>query len=137
MGGSGQPLPLTLRHYEEDIMKIDKVIAGLVRYIDNNMLPSFDDDQQTLYLIACEMATQYPDAVLNLINGNLALRIFLSPDKDGNIDVDRAIKILKATAQRKGKLSMTVPRFGTVAFSAEDFDEIYRHLKEDGRYEIH
>jgi hypothetical protein len=118
-------------------MNIDKVIAGLVRYIDNNMLPSFDDDQQTLYLIACEMATQYPDAVLNLINGNLALRIFLSPDKDGNIDVDRAIKILKATAQRKGKLSMTVPRFGTVAFSAEDFDEIYRHLKEDGRYEIH
>jgi hypothetical protein len=118
-------------------MKIDKILSGLIRYIDNTMLPTFDDDQQTLYLIACEMATQYPDAVLKLINDNLGLRIFLSPDKDGNIDIDRTMKKLKSTAQRKGHLSMTVPRFGMISLNAEDFEEILKHIKEDSRYEIH
>lgn len=112
-------------------MKLEKALSGIIRYIDNTMLPSFSDDQQTLYLIACEMATQYPEMVLNLINSNFAIKVFLSPDKDGNIDLERAMKILKATAQRKGKLSMSVPKFGTISLTSDDFDEIIRYIKEE------
>lgn len=111
-------------------MKINNVINGLIRYIDDTMLPSFSDDQQTLYLIACEMATQYPDTILNLVNSNFAIRVFLSPDKEGNIDIERAVNILKATAQRKGKLSMSVPKFGEISLTAEDFDDILSYIKE-------
>lgn len=118
-------------------MKIDKVISGLIKYIDSTMMPTFNDDQQTLYLIACEMASQYPETVLNLINGNFAIRIFLSPDKDGNVDIDRAMKILKATAQRKGKVSMSVPKFGTISLTSEDFDEILHYIKEEGNNEVY
>ena len=114
-------------------MKIEQVITGLIRYIDNTMLPAFSDDQQTLYLIACEMATQYPETVLNLINNNFAVRVFLSPDKDGNVDIERAMKILKATAQRKGKIAMNIPKFGAVSLTAEDFDEILNYIKEGQR----
>lgn len=112
-------------------MRTENVLRGLINYIDNTMLPAFDDDQQTLYLIACEMATQYPDTVTNLINNNFAIKMFLSPDKDGNIDVDRAIKILKAAAQRKGKIVMNVPRFGAISLTAEDFDEIHSYMRGD------
>lgn len=118
-------------------MKINNVINGLVKYIDDTMLPAFSDEQQTLYLIACEMATQYPETVLNLVNSNFAVRVFLSPDKEGNIDIDRAVKILKSTAQRKGKLTMNVPRFGAMSFTAEDFDEILRYIKEEAHHEVH
>jgi hypothetical protein len=114
-------------------MKIDKVVKGLIRYVDETMMPSFSDNQQTLYLIACEMATQYPETVLNLINNNFAVKVFLSPDKDGNLNVDRAISILKATAKRKEKIVLSIPKFGDVTFREEDFDEIHRYIKEADR----
>ena len=114
-------------------MNTQKVINGLVAYIDENLVPTMTDDQQTIYMIACEWAKISPESVTDLLRGNLATRVFLSLDKEGNIDVDRTIKILKATARRKGTVDLTVPRFGKISLTETDFDEIYRFVKEADR----
>jgi hypothetical protein len=109
-------------------MKYNKVIEGLIRYVDDEILPKMNDNQQTGYVIACEILQD--DTTKEKLSGNMLIRSFLSMDKSGDINVDRLFNHLKASVQRKGSLVLNVPLYGKMTFVESDIDKIYNIIKE-------
>ena len=49
-------------------------------------------------------------------------------DSEGNVDLEPIMRDLKREIDRKGKLSVEIPMFGKMSFTAADVDEIYREI---------
>lgn len=110
-------------------MKYLKVVDGLTRYIDREIVPLMNDNQQTGYVIICEMLND-ESYVLDKLKSNAIIRGMLSIDKDGNINVDRLHTLLKASIKRKEKFVLDVPFFGKFTLTESDIDSIFTTIKE-------
>jgi hypothetical protein len=109
-------------------MKYIKVVEGLIRYIDDEILPLMNDNQQTGYAILCEILSD--DATRDRLSGNMLVRSFLSMDKNGDINIDRLYSHLKASVKRKDKLVLNIPLYGKMTFTDPDIDKIFNIIKE-------
>ena len=49
---------------------------------------------------------------------------------DGQIDIDKAYRMLKEEATKQGKVTQPIPMIGNVTFSVEDVETFYRICRE-------
>lgn len=110
-------------------MELERILAGLMAYIDSNILPGMNDVQEFGYLALCEMLKDDITPVKKLLEQNIFARGLLSADKDGNINLDRAAGAAKKAIQKKGRMSFKIPGYGSFSLTEPDVDEILRSIE--------
>jgi hypothetical protein len=111
-------------------MEFERVINGLLKYLDKELYNEMTDWQEILARIAVGRMIGDTNALKESLMKNGFVKTFAIMDADGNVDVDGLIRDLKEQINRKGKVSITFPLLGTFSFIAEDVDELHRIIKE-------
>ena len=111
-------------------MKIERIIEGLLKYIDRNILPHMTGLQEAGYLVIGELVRSNPEVINSYINQNFVLRAYLAADKDGNIDIDRLYNALEKVIAKKGMLSFEIPLYGNFRLEPSDLRALFATIKE-------
>jgi hypothetical protein len=111
-------------------MEFERVINGLLKYLDKELYNEMTDWQEILARIAVGRMIGDTNALKESLMSNAFVRTFAIIDSNGNVDVDGLIRDLKEQINRKGKVSITFPLLGTFSFIAEDVDELHRIIRE-------
>jgi hypothetical protein len=111
-------------------MEFERVINGLLKYLDKELYNEMTDWQEILARIAVGRMIGDTNALKESLMNNAFVKTFAIIDNNGNVDVDGLVHDLKEQIERKGKVSITFPLLGTFSFIAEDVDELHRIIKE-------
>lgn len=109
-------------------MEFNKVVAGLVKYIDRNICPNMNDLQEIGYRALCSKVMGNLDQYKKSLSSNPFLQTFAIIDSDGDVDIDGLISALKGPVAEKEKVKIKIPFYGTFTFTANDLDDIYNTI---------
>ena len=110
-------------------MNFDRVLNGIMKYMDREIFSSMNDWQEMFARIAVSRLLGNSEQLKNTIMSNAYLRTFAIVDENGNVDVDGLYRDIKEQMRAKGKLEITLPMFGTYKFSESDVDRLYSCIK--------
>ena len=110
------------------MVSFEKVIDGLMRYLNKNLYANMNDWQEILARLAVGRIIGNPEELKKSLMGNGIVRTFAIMDSEGNVDLEPIMRDLKKEIERKGKLAIEIPMFGKLSFVASDIDEIYREI---------
>ena len=110
-------------------MKFEKVINGIVKYIDRNICPNMNDLQEIGYRAMCSRVLDNTDQYQEMLSKNAFVKTFAVIDESGDVDVDGLIKAIRDPIAKKGKVKIKVPFYGSFTFTPEDIDELHRTIK--------
>lgn len=110
-------------------MNFDRVLNGIMKYMDREIFSSMNDWQEMLARIAVSRLLGNSEQLKNTIMNNAYLRTFAIVDENGNVDVDGLYRDLKEQIRAKGKIELTLPMFGTYRFTESDVDRLYSCIK--------
>lgn len=116
---------------KEDIMHINKAINGLIKYIDKHVYPDMNGLQQVGYMLLAENLKASPDTITDLLGKNIFLRMLLSVDENGEINIDRMRVALTRAIATKGHIDIEVPMYGKFTIRSEDVNEIMKFIAEE------
>lgn len=89
-----------------------------------------NDWQEMIARIAVSRVVGNGEKIKTALENNPFIRTFAIIDENGNVDVDGLARDLKEQISQKGKLSFSIPMFGTFCFTAEDVDKLHRTIME-------
>lgn len=110
------------------MVEFNRIIDGVARYLNNNLYSKMNDWQEIIARIAVGRIIGNPESLKQSLMGNGIVRTFAVMDSEGNVDLEPLARDLKREIERKGKLTLDVPMFGKMSFTAADVDEIYREI---------
>lgn len=111
-------------------MSYEKVISGILRYLNAEIYSKMNGWQEVLARIAVSRMVDNSEQLKQALMNNSFVQTFAIMDSHGNVDVDGLMKDLKTQIAEKGKLVITVPMLGNFTFTADDVDELHRYIRE-------
>lgn len=113
-------------------MEFDKVVGGIIKYLNKNIFPGLNDWQTLLARTVVARVVRNVDQLKGKLLSSEFLRTFAVIDTQGNVDVDGLVEDLKLqiTGCPNEKISISIPLFGKYTFAASDIDELHRMIKE-------
>lgn len=111
-------------------MDFDRVINGIVKYLDREIYIGMNDWQEMLARIAVSRVIGNKDHLKNSLLSNPFVKTFGIIDEGGNVDVDGLMRDIKGQMELKGKLEFAIPMFGKFTFSSADVDKLHRTIME-------
>lgn len=111
-------------------MNFEKVINGIVKYLNNNIYVGMSDWQEMLARIAVSRLLGNSENIKIALINNPFIKTFAIMDSDGNVDIDGIMHDLKNQIAEKGKLTISLPMFGNFTFTVEDVDKLHRTILE-------
>ena len=109
-------------------MNVERVINGIVKYMDREILSTMNDWQEFLARLAMARLLNNQN-IGDMIMNNAYVKTFAIIDENGNVDVDGLHRDIKEQVRAKGKLEFTIPMFGTFRFTEADIDRLYSTIK--------
>ena len=110
-------------------MNFDRVVNGIMKYMDREIFANMNDWQEMLARIAVARLLGNTEQLKVSIMSNPFVRTFAIVDENGNVDVDGLHRDIKEQVRAKGKLEFTIPMFGTFRFTEADIDRLYSTIK--------
>jgi alpha-L-fucosidase len=117
-------------------MKIDKVIDGLIKYIDKHVLPQMTALQEVGYLTLSEAIRNDVGAIEQLIKSNIFAKMLFSADRNGEISLERLVSGLRKVIAKKGSLTLNIPMYGDFTLNDNDITEILKNMTEEHIHEV-
>lgn len=111
------------------MVSFEKVLNGIVKYINDEILPNMNDWQEVAARIAMGRLLESQEAVKQALMANGIVRTFGIMDTEGNVDAERLFAELRKEVSRKGKMQVSVPVFGKFTFTATDVDRLHDIIK--------
>lgn len=106
-------------------MNFEKVLNGILKYMDKEIYSGMNDWQELAARIAVSRMLKNSKNIKSAICDNTFVRTFAIVDENGNIDIDGLYSDIKEQINSKGKIEITLPLFGTFKFSLSDVDNLY------------
>lgn len=110
-------------------MNFDRVLNGIMKYLDREILANMNDWQEMLARIAVSRVIGNGNNLKDMLCQNAFVRTFAIVDENGNVDVDGIYRDIKEQIRAKGKIEFTLPMFGTFRFTEADIDRLYSTIK--------
>ena len=111
-------------------MSFDRVVNGIIKYLDREIYVGMNDWQEMMARIAVSRVIGNKDHIRDTLVANPFIRTFGIIDGDGNVDVEGLVRDLKEQIEKKGKFEINLPMFGKFAFSSADVDNLYKTIME-------
>ena len=108
--------------------EFEKVIDGLSRYIDSEIYSGMNDLQEFAARVLIGRFISNESGVKESLVNNGFIRTFGIIDGEGMVDVVALAKDIKREIARKGKISFSIPMFGTMSFVPNDVDMMFRAI---------
>lgn len=109
-------------------MDFDKVIRGILKYLDREIYVNMNDWQRLIARAAVGRMVSNSEGIKQLLSGNGFLRTFALLDGNGNVDVDGLIGDLSAVMDQP--VTINVPLFGAFTFTADDLSKLHQYIRE-------
>lgn len=110
-------------------MEFNKVLNGIVKYIDKEIMHNLNSWQEVLARISMSRAINNSQGIKDFITKNGYIRTFAICDDQGNIDVDGLINDIKTVARNKGCIEIDIPLFGNFKFNENDINTLHQYIK--------
>ena len=113
------------------MMTFEKVINGILRYINNEIYPGMNDWQEVFARIAISRLLGNTDELKTALMNNAFAKTFGLIDAEGNVDVEQLMHDLRTQIERKGSITIAIPMFGKLTFKTEDVDKLHYTILEE------
>lgn len=101
---------------------------GILKYIDQEVIPELPTTGKwgigTMVLLASD---QYSHLLEELMTNSIIKSIGII-DSDGNIDIERLSNALKKSADKYGKMTLSIPVVGNLTFTANDVEKLKHYI---------
>ena len=111
-------------------MEFEKVIRGILKYLDREIYGNMVDWQEMVARIAVSRIIGDEGKLKTSLMNNSFVRTFSIIDADGRVDVEGLIRDIKRQMEAKGKLEFSIPMLGKFTFVTSDVDTLHRYIKE-------
>lgn len=111
-------------------MEFDRVIKGISKFLDNEIYSKMNSWQEMIARITVSRVMGNTDALKETLKDNSIVKMLSVMDENGNVEIDGLLRDIKAQIVEKGKLTFTIPLFGTISFLPEDVDTLHRYIME-------
>lgn len=111
-------------------MYFDRVITGVVKYLDREVYVGMNEWQEMLARIAVSRIIGNRDKLRDAIVSNPYARTFGIVDENGDVDVDGLMRDIREHIERKGKMEINIPMLGKFTFTSADVDKLHRTITE-------
>lgn len=111
--------------------KLEKIIAGLSKYIEGEIYTAMNDFQEVVARIAVGRLLDNKEAIKSSLMHNEIIRALGLIDTDGMVDIGHLSEELKREIERKGKLTISMPMFGKISFDPNDVDILMQYIREE------
>ena len=108
--------------------KFERVVDGIVKYIDNEIYPGMNDLQELVARLAVARIVNNEESIKKALENNGVIRTFGIIDGEGMVDIDSLMKDIKKEMERKGSLVVSIPMFGKLTFKPSDVDVLYKYI---------
>jgi hypothetical protein len=109
-------------------MEFEKVINGIVKYFNKEIYVGMNDWQEVLARMAVSRLLSDTDSLKQKLANNAYIKTFDIMDNAGNVDVESLYIDLKKQIEAKGKVTITLPVFGSFTFTPPDVDKLYQSI---------
>lgn len=110
-------------------MEFNRVINGIVKYINKEMLGQLNPWQEVLARVSISRVLKNTDSIKNLLTQNAFIKTFAIVDDTGNVDVDGLMEDLKTIIKDKGVVEIDIPLFGTFKFNENDINTLNSYIR--------
>jgi hypothetical protein len=111
-------------------MEFDKVLNGVIKYLNNEIFPTMNNWQEILARVAVSRVLGDGQKLKEFLTTNAYVKTFGIVDDNGKIDVEGLLGEFKKQLQLKEKLTISLPMFGTFTFTPDDVDKLYKTILE-------
>lgn len=111
------------------MVRFERVIDGILRYLDREIYPTMSELQAIMARIAVARLVGNKDAFKVFLQTNPIMQTFAVIDGDGCVDIDRLASELKEQIAAVGKLRIDTKILGAYTFHPEDVDKLLATIK--------
>lgn len=106
----------------------EQFLNGLVRYCDVDVIPQLPTSGKWIVGAMVIGATKKAENIITQLSSNPIVKSIGIIDENGLIDIDLLADSLRQSADKYGKLSVSLPVVGTMTFSASDIDRAKQYI---------
>ena len=111
-------------------MEFEKVVDGLMKYLDREIFSAMNDWQDVLARMAVARIAGNPAKLKQQLMDNSFLRTFAIIDSKGMVDIEGIMPELQAQIKKKQKIEITIPMFGKFCFTEADVQLLQKYIME-------
>lgn len=111
-------------------MQFDRVVNGVVKYIEAEVYPGMADWQEIFARIAVSRFVGNREKLKEALKNNAYVKAFNIMNEQGEVDIESFITDLKTQISAKGKVELRIPMFGVFCFTAGDVGKLHRYIME-------
>jgi hypothetical protein len=109
-------------------MEFNKVINGMIRFIDKEIMPQMNDWQEFIARMAVGRFSKNSETLKDVLSNNAFLKTFAIIDEQGMVDVEGLVADLKELIRNKGKFEFSIPMMGNFKFVESDVDKLHQYI---------
>lgn len=111
-------------------MSFEKVIQGILKYLDREIYPTMSDWQSVLSRLAVARLVNNKNKLKEFLGTNPIMQTFAIIDSSGSIDIDRICAELKEQISVVEKIKIDTKILGAYTFYPDDVDKLMAYIKE-------
>lgn len=112
-------------------ISMDAAKNGLMRYVDEQILPQLDTKRRIGLGIYVALAAENAMQKAKTMAQHPAVAITGIMDENGKIDIDRLHDEAAKQMRNGEKISMEIPMIGKFSFDKTDVDKVCQYMKEE------
>ncbi len=110
------------------MVTVKQVQTGIVRYVDNDLLPHLDGMKKIGLGIYMGLASENIGAAIQKYKDHPAVSMLNVVTDDGMVDIDKVYSVAKPMFENKQGVDL--PLVGHVTFDKSDVEKLYRYITE-------
>lgn len=110
------------------MVTVKQVQTGIVRYVDNDLLPHLEGMKKIGLGIYMGLASENIGAAIQRYKDHPAVAMLNVVTDDGMVDIDKVYTVAKPMFDQKQ--SIDLPLIGRVTFDGGDVEKLYRYISE-------
>jgi hypothetical protein len=107
------------------MVRFEKVIDGINRYIDSEIYSNLNDLQELLARIVVGRVNSNAENIKAVLMSNGFAKTLCIIDSDGMVDIGRLMQDIRREIERKGSIEFDVPMIGRLKFTPADVDVLH------------
>lgn len=112
------------------MVKFEKVLDGVAKFMDKEIYPGMNDWQEVLVRVVAGRIFECREVVKKSLVNNGIVRTFGVIDEDGNVDIEGLAADIKKEIQKKTKITVEIPMLGSMTFHPSDVDKLRNFIME-------
>ena len=106
----------------------EQFMNGILTYIDKEVIPVLPTAGKWGIGTVVLLVTDKYSRLFDEITSNPIIKSIGIVDTDGNVDVERLSEALKISADKYGKMTLSIPIIGNLTFTSSDVEKVKHYI---------